>query len=56
MSLVAPEVGKDWTLGDERMTQRNESGELPGNEIKDTFSAENERGEGITGREQGVRY
>ena len=36
--------------------RKNESGSLRKRWVKNTFSAESERGEGITGRERGVRY
>ena len=39
-----------------RADPKNEGGKLPESWVKNTFSAENERGEGITGRERGVRY
>ena len=34
----------------------NVGGKMPKSGVKNVFSAENERGEGITGRERGVRY
>ena len=34
----------------------NVGGKMPESWVKNVFSAENERGEGITGRERGVRY
>ena len=34
----------------------NEGGQLPENWVNNMGEAENERGDGITGRERGVRY
>ena len=34
----------------------NVGGKMPKSGVKNVFSAENERGEGITGRERVVRY
>ena len=55
-SLSSPKGLQNWTLGDARMTQEHESGKLLESWVKHTFSAEHERGEGITGQERGVQY